>query len=325
MPPWWQPSIIAARGRGEGFALLGLGLALPDRCAPHDTINTLMARFSGNALAAAIVLVCGTATAQLLPEKTPPKPKSKRALAERAPIEKPELVCVSEGEFQMGSESGGDDERPVHRVFVSGFFISKYPVSNADYKRFVDATGHRAPASKELGRSLWAGRGFSASIARQPVVNVSWDDSVAYCAWLSNATGEIYRLPTEAEWEKAARGGLELKKYPWGDEDPDDARAWFGKTWKGLATLRDIDYGPANGYGLYEMAGNVKQWVADLYNAHSYAHSSPRDPQGPFSALDRVVRGGSAFDDADHLRCASRGFNPPTERSVEIGFRVLHK
>jgi len=73
------------------------------------------------------------------------------------------------------------------------------------------------------------------------------------------------------------------------------------------------------------MAGNVKQWVADLYNAHYYAHSSPRDPQGPFSALDRVVRGGSAFDDAGYLRCASRGFKPPTERSVEIGFRVVRK
>ncbi len=284
-----------------------------------------MARFSGNIVVGAIALVCGTATAQLLPEKTAPKPKPRRGVAERTSIEKPEMVRVPEGEFQMGSQSGDDDERPVHRVFVSAFFIAKYPVSNADYKRFVDATGHRAPASRELGRRLWVGREFPPSIARQPVVNVSWDDAVAYCAWLSNATGEIHRLPTEAEWEKAARGGLELKNYPWGDEDPHDARAWFGKTWKGLATLQDIDYGPANGYGLYEVAGNVKQWVADLYNARYYAHSSPRDPQGAFSALDRVVRGSSAFDDAGHVRCASRSFKPPTERSVEIGFRLVRK
>lgn len=288
-----------------------------------------MVRFNCNALLVVMVLAGGTA-AQLLPEKTSPKPKAGRPLPgrvahERPVIEEPELVRVPEGEFQMGSEKGGDDERPVHRVFVSEFSISKYPVSNADYKRFVDATGHRAPASKEPGRTLWTGREFPGSVARQPVVNVSWDDAAAYCVWLSNATGKTYRLPTEAEWEKAARGGLEQKAYPWGDEDPDDARAWFGKTWNRLVTLRDVDYGSANGYGLYEMAGNVKHWVADLYNAHYYAHSSPRDPQGPFSALDRVARGGSAFDDAGHLRCASRSFGPPSERSVEIGFRVIRK
>jgi formylglycine-generating enzyme required for sulfatase activity len=222
----------------------------------------------------------------------------------------------------MGSASGAEDEKPVRRIFVSEFYIAKYPVSNADYRRFVLAAGHRPPSSKEKGRPLWNGEDFLAQIGRQPVVRVSWDDAVAYCRWLSRATGKQYRLPTEAEREKAARGGLEQKKYPWGDEEPDEASAWFGKQWSGLLTLKDVDYGVANGYGLYGLAGNVNEWVADLYNAHAYAHSSPRDPQGPFGGLDRVVRGGSAFDEARRLRCAARGFKTPTERTLEVGFRV---
>jgi formylglycine-generating enzyme required for sulfatase activity len=279
----------------------------------HRTLVTLLFVLAGGIFS----------RAQLLPEKSsqaPPKPK--RVPAEKPGIQEPEMARIPAGEFQMGSASGAEDEKPVRRIFVSEFYIAKYPVSNADYRRFVLAAGHRPPSSKEKGRPLWNGEDFLAQIGRQPVVRVSWDDAVAYCRWLSRATGKQYRLPTEAEREKAARGGLEEKKYPWGDEEPDEASAWFGKQWSGLLTLKDVDYGVANGYGLYGLAGNVNEWVADLYNAHAYAHSSPRDPQGPFGGLDRVVRGGSAFDEARRLRCAARGFKTPTERTLEVGFRV---
>ncbi len=276
------------------------------------------------------VVACGFLShAQLLPEKTEQtksKTRTKPTHTEaKRPVQEPQVVRIPQGEFRMGSEDGGDEERPVHRVYVSEFYISKYPVSNAEYKRFVDATGHRPPGGKEKGIPLWSGRDFPAEIAGQPVVKISWDDAVAYCVWLGNQTGKAYRLPTEAEWEKAARGGLEQKEYPWGDEGPDESKAWFGKPWNGLATMKNAGYGFANGYGLYGMAGNVRQWVADLYNAHYYAHSSPRDPQGPFGGLDRVVRGGSAFDDASHLRCASRSFKLPTDRDAGVGFRVARR
>lgn len=283
------------------------------------------------------------ASAQMLPEKAakpgkPPANKPAQALPpqrdpapKQAPIGKrpaalePEMVRIPEGEFRMGSANGRPDELPVRRVYISDFYVSKYAVTNAEYKRFIDATGHRAPASKLKGRPLWNGRTFPPQIARQPVVKVSWDDAVAYCRWLSRVTGKHYQLPTEAEWEKAARGGLDQTRYPWGDEPPDDRRAWFGKPWNGLFTLKDADYGSANGFGLYGMAGNVYQWVMDLYNARAYARSSERDPQGPFGGVDRVVRGGSVFDDASHMRCASRSFRPPSERADDVGFRIARK
>ena len=277
-----------------------------------------------------ICISCAASShAQLLPEKSSkakPQPKRTRT-GSRPVVEEPELVLVPAGEFRMGSDQGGEDERPLHRVYVSEFYISEYPVSNAEYKSFVDSTGHRPPTSpeNERGWPLWKGKDFPREIAQQPVVKVSWDDAVAYAAWLGRATGKHYQLPTEAEWEKAARGGLDQKKYPWGDEEPDDLKAWFGKRWSGLLTLKNVDYGPPNGYGLYGMAGNIEQWVADLYNAHYYAHSSSRDPQGPFEGLHRGVRGGSVFEDATHLRCAARGFKLPTDRAFDVGFRVVRR
>jgi formylglycine-generating enzyme required for sulfatase activity len=162
-------------------------------------------------------------------------------------------------------------------------------------------------------------------MARQPVVKVSWADATAYCQWLSRVTGKHFELPTEAEWEMAARGGLDQKKYPWGDEEPDEPKAWFGKEWNGYPTLKDVDYGLPNGYGLYGAAGNVYQWVADLYSAHFDAHATSRDPQGPFEGVRRVVRGGSVFDPAERVRCASRSYRFPSDRAIDVGFRVVRK
>ncbi len=284
----------------------------------------------------AVVAILSFATAsngQLLPERetkpkkpTTPRPNQKEASPEtEIRVTEPEMVRIPAGEFRMGSESGREDEKPVHRVYISEFYISKYAVSNTEYKVFVDATGHRPPASKDKERPLWSGKTFPAEIARQPVVKVSWDDAVAYCVWLSGRTGKLFRLPSEAEWEKAACGGLEQKKYPWGDDDPDDSKAWFGKAWNGLLTLKDVDYGAANAYGLYGLAGNAYQWVADFYNGHYYVRSSLRDPQGAFDGLHRVVRGGSAFDKPERIRCAAREFRLPGDRLFEVGIRVLRK
>ena len=288
--------------------------------------------FRGSVIAATVVLAFAwLSLAQLLPEKAakPPKPSPGKTRAQAPPpeikIEEPEVVLIKAGEFRMGSNSGAEDEKPVHKVIVSDFYIAKYVVDNAEYRRFMDATGHRAPAPKGEGWSFWSGRSFPGEIAQQPVVNVSWDDAVAYCRWLSQATGKLYRLPTEAEWEKAARGGLDQKKYPWGDDPPDAHKAWFGQKLFSRPVLKNKDHGVANAYGLYGVAGNVNQWVADLYNGRYYGRSSPRDPQGPFGGVDRAVRCGGLFDDATRIRCASRSFKPPTDRFVDVGFRVARQ
>jgi formylglycine-generating enzyme required for sulfatase activity len=233
------------------------------------------------------------------------------------------MVLIPGGEFLMGQEKGQRSEKPVHRVYVSEFYIGKYPVTNAEYKQFIDASGYRAPAHWQGVRSdytLWIGATFPAEIARQPVINVSWDDAVAYCKWLRLVTGKPYRLPSEAEWERAARGGLEQMTYPWGNEEPDSTKVWFARQWVGTQTLRDVDFGAPNGYGLFGMAGNVMQWVADWYDEKYYKKAPPRDPQGPGQGVERVLRGGAWQITAG--RCAERRHSDPHMRSAVAGFRV---
>ena len=127
-------------------------------------------------------------------------------------VVEPELVPIPAGTFLMGSEEGRENELPVHGVWVDEFAIAKHPVTNREYVRFVEAAGHRQPGG-------WKESRFTHP--NQPVVAVSWFDAVAYCTWLSRITGSPYRLPTEAEWEKASRGGIEGQRFPWGNDLPD--------------------------------------------------------------------------------------------------------
>jgi len=181
----------------------------------------------------------------------------------------------------------------------------------------VDASGHAPPdASFGTKQRLWNGATFPPEIARQPVVNVSWQDVVDYCAWLSKREGKPYRLPTEEEWELAARGGLKGKPYPWGDKI-DKESAWYGQKWKGPATLRDVDYGKPNAYELYGMAGNVWQWTATWY-APEY---NGRVVQEELH-LYRIIRGGSWANEETFAAVNYRNFNPPDVREVYAGFRV---
>lgn len=147
------------------------------------------------------------------PARTQPSQAAplKAGNAHASRFEEPEMVRIPAGEFLMGCDKCPGDERPAHRVYVSDFYIGKFPVTNAEYKQFVDATGYRPPANWQGIRSdytLWVGASFPPEIARQPVVNVDWTDADAYCRWLRKVTDKPYRLPTEGEWEKAARGGV---------------------------------------------------------------------------------------------------------------------
>jgi len=198
------------------------------------------------------------------------------------------MMIIPAGEFLMGSpENIISSELPQHVVFLEAFYIDKYEITNAQYKQFMDATGHKAP-------SYWDDPKYNAPT--QPVVGVSWDDARAYAEWAGAG------LPTEAEWEKAARGGLVEKKYPWGDSISHDDANYSGTggkdKWEYTSPVGSFD---PNGYGLYDMAGNVWEWCADWYDSNYYVNSPKSNPKGPDSGSDKVLRGGSWYDGDDGL------------------------
>jgi sulfatase modifying factor 1 len=218
------------------------------------------------------------------------------------------FVQIPGGSFSMGSDEGAEDERPVHRVYVDAFELAIYPVTAGAYDVFMRATGHTAPRE-------WSG---DPSTFDRPVVGVSWVDSVAYCDWMSR-TGEQYRLPTEAEWEHAARGGLENKRYPWGDEIPpwipDGGRGPIEGPWP-------VTLGEPNGFGLFGIGANIHEWCADWYAADYYASSPSSNPQGPSSGSRRASRGGAWRHAVTISRCSARSRIDPTFRYTDYGFRI---
>jgi formylglycine-generating enzyme required for sulfatase activity len=253
----------------------------------------------------------------------------------------PHLARIPAGEFLMGAADAADEERPVHRVYLSEFFISRFPVTQDEYARFVRVTGHPAPSiralpliasggQEELFRELaapynWQQGEPPPGHGSHPVVLITYDDAQAYCRWLSESMEAVVRLPTEAEWEKAARGGFEGMRFPWGNEI-DASLANFltdGAIKRQRGTRPTGTYAP-NGFGLYDMAGNVWEWVADWYAHDYYAISEPTDPAGPPSGTMRIVRGGSwVNDDVNMLRCAYRHQVPPDTYAYSIGFRIV--
>jgi formylglycine-generating enzyme required for sulfatase activity len=222
-------------------------------------------------------------------------------------VDAPQTLTIAAGEFLMGSDDAAGNESPAHLVWVDAFAVSPYAVTTEEYARFLRATGHVAPP-------LWGSEGFAD--ARQPVVAPSWHDAVAYCAWLSEAAGQRYRLPTEAEREKAARGGG-IAKYPWGDDLPAEHRG--GRD----TALEPVDAYEPNGYGLYGMASGVHEWCADWYADDYYAVSPSRNPTGPASSPRKVARGGSWRHHVRFTRCAARSALAPDKQFTDFGFRVV--
>ena len=242
----------------------------------------------------------------------------------------------------MGSDDADEDERPAHRVHVDDFLIGVHPVTNAEYARFVRESGHRVPAIYELPlvvsaggrdrertfRSVGQAYVWSAGPPKNrldhPVTLVRWDDAVAYCAWLSASTGRACRLPTEAEWEKAARGGAEGKRYPWGDRlDRNMANFLTDPSLKAIQGTTSCRTYPPNAYGLFDTIGNVWEWVQDWYDQDYYRTSPLRNPLGPAHGQLRVIRGGSwLVADMRMLSCSHRHKVPPDTYSYGIGFRV---
>ena len=241
----------------------------------------------------------------------------------------------------MGAADADDDERPVHRVYVSEFFIGRFAVTQDEYARFVRATGYPAPAIRGLplitsgGRDsvfkelatpyVWDQSEPPAGHASHPIVLVRYDDALAYCRWLSEVLARTVRLPTEAEWEKAARGGSDGLRYPWGNDiDPSRGNFLADPAVKRQRGTRPTGTYPPNGYGLNDMIGNAWEWVSDWYSADYYSSGDVRDPRGPAMGNMRIVRGGAwVNDDVMMLTCAYRHKVPPDTYAHSVGFRVV--
>jgi formylglycine-generating enzyme required for sulfatase activity len=222
----------------------------------------------------------------------------------------PALVRIPEGWFLMGSESGQDNERPVHRVWVDAFDLATCQVTNAEYGCFLRATGASPPP-------LWTDPQFSHP--EQPVVAVSWFEAARYCEWLSAVSARKYRLPTEAEWERAARAGAEGNLYPWGDAPPQALPDYHQRWTTGPEPV--ARYTP-NAFALYDIGENVHEWCSDWYQADYYAVSPERNPRGPASGTRRASRGGSWRHHIKVARCAARSSIPPQFQYADYGFRV---
>jgi formylglycine-generating enzyme required for sulfatase activity len=226
----------------------------------------------------------------------------------------------------MVSNDGSYDEKPPHKVYLDGYWMGKYEVTFAQYDKYCEETGKKKPSDEGWGRG------------NRPVIYVSWDDAKEYCDWLSNKTGLKFKLPTEAQWEKAARGA-DSRKYPWGNSSTSGEKANFADKQEWLKEKdswadKDIDDGyaytapvgsyprGASPYGLFDMAGNVWEWCSDWYDSDYYKKSPGNNPTGPKSGTYRVVRGGSWDYYARDLRCANRFYDGPSDRYSDHGFRL---
>ncbi len=338
-----------------------------------DAETARAARRTGFIFAGVIVAAATLALAWLLPEMK--RIARNRETESREARAGSDMVRVAGGTIEMGANDGAEDERPKHNVTVKEFWMDRSEVTNAEFARFVKATGYITTAelpaqgrteggswcfqpgaeAKSADRKTWiafvAGanwrrpHGAGSSIEGKdkfPVVHVSYDDAVAYGKWARK------RLPTEAEWECAARGGVLLTRYPWGNEIAPDG-VWRANTWQGdfpakdevsdgFAGLAPVGKFPANGSGLRDLAGNVAEWCADWYQHDYYAHLRPdpnfashRNPRGPDTSTDptepgvwkRVVRGGSWLSNAAEVRVSARGREEPGFSAEWLGFRCV--
>ena len=345
----------------------------------------------------AVVVSSAVVAWSLLSPPLTAEPAKPGAVVEKEPRPAPAgMVWIPGGKFLMGSRDGQDDEKPLHEVELAGYWMNATEVTNAEFQRFVDATGYVTVAERTPTREDFAGvvdpslirdedlvagsicfnPNFDRELIRRvrspknpdwahlvwmiqeganwrhphgpesgiddkldhPVVHVAWPDAVAYCDWSGK------RLPTEAEYEYAARGGQHQERFPWGDAEPDEQH-WFANLWQGdfpeehvvqdgsrfTAPVKSF---PANGYGLYDIAGNVWEWCADWYQPDFYSVSPRRNPRGPRDSFDpneprvpkRVQRGGSFMCNDNYClgyRCATRMKGDVNSSSFHCGFRCV--
>ena len=222
--------------------------------------------------------------------------------------EYPEMVEVKGGSFIMGDESGDKDEKPAHEVKINTFSIAKTETTVGQWQAFCTATKRAMPEAPWFGLK-----------DDHPIVNISWDDAIAYCTWLSTKYKKHYRLPTEAQWEFAARGGVNSKGYAYSGAKAPDSIAWFSSRSNGTMPVAQK---LPNELGLYDMTGNVWEWCSDWYDAGYYALKVKDNPPGPQSGMFYTLRGGAWDIGARNSRNTYRNPLSPTSRNHNKGFRV---
>jgi formylglycine-generating enzyme required for sulfatase activity len=222
-----------------------------------------------------------------------------------------EFVYVPGGEFVMGDlfGDGNDDEKPAHTVIVSGFWLGRYPVTCEEYNLFCRETGHKRPDDRGWGEG------------RKPAVRIDWHDADEFVRWLSWKTGMKFRLPTEAEWEYAARSGGKRERWAGTNNERDlQEYAWFSDNSSDRPQV--VGLKRPNGLGLYDMSGNVWEWVSDYYDKDYYKTSPMENPRGPESGKYRVLRGGCFLYDAKLIRTTERLMGEESTLCYGKGFRV---
>lgn len=221
----------------------------------------------------------------------------------------PEMITVEEGTFIMGdSENIGDkDEQPIHNVTLRTFKIAKTETTVAQWKIFCDATGRNMPKAPNWG---W--------LNNHPIVNVSYDDVIAYCEWLAIRTNAKYRLPTEAEWEYAARGGNKSKGYSYSGSNEIDEIAWLTSSY---FKTNEVGQLQPNELGIFDMSGNVWEWCLDWHG--SYTSTKKTNSTGPLEGKYRILRGGGFYSEYADCRVANRRANSPSSSDEGRGFRVV--
>lgn len=258
-----------------------------------------------------------------------------------------DLVFIKGGCFEMGDIFGDGevDETPVHEVCVDDFYAGKYEVTVGEFKKFVEDTGYKTEAERGNGCANWEGEKWSyrrdiswrnpnfLQTDRDPVVCISWNDVMEYIKWRSKVENKNYRLLTEAEWEYAAKSG-KSHKYSWGSSEPSGNIAdltakrkfpnwiiWEGYD-DGYVFTSPVGSFRPNEFGLFDMTGNVWEWVSDLYDKTYYSKSPKQNPKGPENGTHRIARGGSWINFPWFLRITYRDVNEPDDRCSVLGFRI---
>ncbi len=223
-----------------------------------------------------------------------------------------EFVQIPSGWFDMGSESGQPDEQPEHHVWVDTFELAIDPVTRAEYRPYLEAT--QTPIPREWDNPLFSG-------LDKPAVGVSWNDAYLFCLWRSSCfSTPPVRLPTEAEWERAARGHRNGEDYPWGQSIP----SWIPNGGDGpLDGPWPVTLGPVNDFGIRGIAANIHEWCADWHREKYYSRSALKNPTGPRSGENKVLRGGAWSNSTGNLRVAYRDGTNPNTRFNYCGFRCV--
>ena len=258
------------------------------------------------------------------------------SFSQTASVKMPDMVHVEGGTFMMGNNSGSSDEQPAHKVSVNDFYIGRLEVTYAEFRRFIVATGYitdsEQPDSLRMKNGLphravnngtWNKNANGSIIpladSLKPVGNISWNDAVAYLNWLSKMTGKAFRLPTEAEWEFAAKGGTKSKGYKYiGGNDLNQVAWYLGNSDRRVHTGGQK---LPNELDIYDMSGNVREWCSDWYSEFYYRVSPESNPTGPVSGSNRAMRGGSWGSDGARMIASYRNKEFPYSAVRDYGFR----